>query len=41
MTSSKTGKESSDGSVSYEVTVEFDTTDKLYYGMSVIVNINR
>ena len=41
MTSDKSGNEGGDGAVSYEVTVEFETTDKLYYGMSVIVNIRR
>ncbi|MCR4884802.1 MAG: HlyD family secretion protein, partial [Clostridiales bacterium] len=37
--SSKENKEMQDGSVTFGVTVEFDTDEILYYGMSVIVNV--
>lgn len=39
--SSSQSENKSDGSVSFEVTVDFETTDTLYYGMSAVVNVNK
>ncbi len=39
--SSFQNKETNDGSVTFEVYVDFDTDDPLYYGMSAIVNVNK
>ena len=39
--SSREDREKQDGSVTFGVTVEFDTEETLYYGMSVIVNVTK
>ena len=39
--SSSQAKDKNDGSITYEVYVDFETTDKIFYGMSAIVNVNK